>query len=95
MNLLEGNKEKSWFAADVEDDGSVIIKMDSLAANPLDEAVSTRDEKVLVGRGEKYIDGEWLASYNCEHGSTLELSEEKADIAGGFILLRGRTSIDC
>ena len=64
-------------------------------ARLLDEAVSTRDEKVLVGRGEKYIDGEWLASYNCEHGSTLELSEEKADIAGGFILLRGRTSIDC
>ena len=37
MNLLEGNKEKSWFAADVEDDGSVIIKMDSLLD---DEAIA-------------------------------------------------------
>ena len=30
MNLLEESKEKSWFAADVEDDGKVIIKVDSL-----------------------------------------------------------------
>ncbi len=37
MNLLEGSKEKSWFAADVEDGGKVIIKADSLLD---DEAIA-------------------------------------------------------
>ena len=37
MNLLEGNKEKSWFASDVEDGGKVIIKVDSLLD---DEAIA-------------------------------------------------------
>lgn len=64
-------------------------------ARLLDAAVSTRDEKVTVGYQEKYLDREWVAAYNGEHGSSLELSEEKADISGGFILVRGRTSIDC
>ena len=67
----------------------------NFCASLLDEAVSSRDEKVTVGAGEKYIDREWLDAYNGEHGSNLELSEERADIAGGFILVRGRTSIDC
>ena len=72
-----------------------LIEYLNFCASLLDEAVSSRDEKVTVGAGEKYIDREWLAAYNGEHGSNLELSEERADIAGGFILVRGRTSIDC
>lgn len=61
----------------------------------LDEAVVSRDEKLIVKSGEKHITAKWLASYNDAHDTKLALSDEKADIAGGFILVRGRTRIDC
>lgn len=61
----------------------------------LDEAVRAKDEKVAVGKNEKYLDDSWLDSYNAAHGTTLAMSDRKPDIAGGFILMRGRTSVDC
>ncbi|MDO5116108.1 MAG: V-type ATP synthase subunit E [Synergistaceae bacterium] len=64
-------------------------------ARLLDEGVSSRDEKVIVGADEKYLDREWLEVYNRDHDTRLELSEERADISGGFILTKDRISINC
>lgn len=61
----------------------------------LDEGATTREEKVIIGRNEKYINKDWLDAYNNNHGAKLELAEDRADISGGFILSRGRTSVNC
>ena len=63
--------------------------------NLLDGAVSTKDEQVVVGEDEKYIDGAWLDSYNAGHGTKLAFADERAEISGGFILRRGRISVNC
>ena len=67
----------------------------SFCGRLLDEAVSSKDELVAVGKNEKYLDEAWLASYNAAHGTKLAMSGSNPDIAGGFILTRDRTSIDC
>ncbi|HIT04856.1 MAG TPA: hypothetical protein IAC22_10160 [Candidatus Caccocola faecipullorum] len=67
----------------------------AFCADLLDGGVTTKDELVVVGDGEKYIDAAWLDSYNASHGTKLALAGEKADIAGGFILRRGRISVNC
>ncbi len=61
----------------------------------LDGGVSTKDEEVVAGADEKYIDPAWIDSYNASHGTKLTLAEEKADISGGFILRRNRISVNC
>lgn len=61
----------------------------------LDGGVTAKDEEVVVGNGEKYIDAAWIDSYNSAHGTKLSLSDEKAGISGGFILRRGRISVNC
>ncbi|MCF0247742.1 MAG: hypothetical protein HUJ86_03955 [Synergistes sp.] len=61
----------------------------------LGEAVSAKNEQLVIGEKEKYIDAKWLAEYNKDHGTELLLSDDKADIAGGFIIVDGRKSIDC
>lgn len=64
-------------------------------ARLLNEGSSTHDEKLIVGKDEKYLTPEWLGVYNDTHGTRIEFSDERADIAGGFILSRGRISVDC
>ncbi|MEG1823954.1 MAG: V-type ATP synthase subunit E family protein [Cloacibacillus sp.] len=64
-------------------------------ARLLDEAVSSKDEKVSVAKDEKYLDGEWLRVYNEQHGTNLELAEEPAEIEGGFILSKDKISVNC
>lgn len=67
----------------------------AFCAELLDGAVSTKDEQVAVGEDEKHIDGAWLDSYNAAHGTNLTLADERAEISGGFILKRGRISVNC
>ncbi len=67
----------------------------AFCTNLLDGGVSSKDEEVVIGSEEKYIDAAWLDAYNSSHGSALTLSGERADIAGGFILRRGRISVNC
>lgn len=67
----------------------------AFCTNLLDGAVSTKDEQVVVGEDEKYIDGAWLDSYNAGHGTKLAFADERAEISGGFILRRGRISVNC
>ena len=58
------------------------------------EAVETGDEEIVVGKQETRINKEFINQVNQQlstHGkSNLELSEEKQDIPGGFILKRGK-----
>lgn len=61
----------------------------------LAQAVETKDEILVVGRGEKNLDAGWLKAYNEKSGSNLKISEEKAPIVGGFILRRGLVDVNC
>jgi V/A-type H+-transporting ATPase subunit E len=58
------------------------------------EAVETGDEEVVVDNQERRIDQKFIEKINKQLGSSqkgdLKLSEERADIGGGFILKRGR-----
>lgn len=65
-------------------------------ARLLNGAVSSKEETIRVGAEEKYIDAEWVESYNRKNGDRLVLAEERAgDISGGFILEDGRIGVNC
>ena len=61
----------------------------------LKKAIKTKDEELEVSANEKYLDQVWLDGFNRENGTNLVFSERKPDIAGGFILTRGRISTNC
>ncbi len=67
----------------------------SFCVSLLKDAVKSGDEKIAVGKNEKYLDEAWLGEYNAAHGTKLAMSGSRPDISGGFILMRDRTSIDC
>ena len=58
-------------------------------------AATTKKEEIQVSRDEKYLDQAWLDGFNKENGTELVFSEDKPDIAGGFILTRGKISTNC
>lgn len=77
-----------------------LVNMDEKAyldfcAALMDEAVLTKEEEVGVAADEKYINGAWIEKYNKRRGTKLTLSDARPDISGGFILTRGRISINC
>lgn len=77
-----------------------LVNMDEKAyldfcASLMDEAVLTKEEEVKVAADEKYINSAWIEEYNKQHGTKLTLSDIRPDISGGFILTRGRISINC
>ena len=61
----------------------------------LKKAIKTKDEELEVSANEKYLDQAWLDGFTRENGTNLVFSERKPDIAGGFILTRGRISTNC
>ncbi|MDO4987911.1 MAG: V-type ATP synthase subunit E family protein [Synergistes sp.] len=67
----------------------------SFCESLLEEAAKTKDETVFIGKDEKNITDEWVASYNSQHKTNFKLSPERRAIDGGFILVRGRVSVDC
>ena len=70
----------------------------SLMASLMKQAVETGDEEVIVGKGERRIDASFISKLNQELGSgfkgNLRLSGQRADIAGGFILARGKVQVN-
>lgn len=60
----------------------------------MSEAVETGDEEVLIGRNEKRIDQKLIDEVNAkltgQQKGKLTLAKEKHDLAGGFILRRGK-----
>ncbi len=61
----------------------------------LDQAVVSGDEELLTAQDEKRINQAWIDKYNAARGKKLVLSAEKADIKAGFILRRGKISVNC
>ena len=68
---------------------------ENLAESLLNASVTTKEEEFLVAENEKYLDKNWLDSYNSKHGTKLVFSSEKPEFAGGFILKRGRIATNC
>ncbi|NLD04875.1 MAG: hypothetical protein GX672_03120 [Synergistaceae bacterium] len=58
-------------------------------------AISTKKEEIQITGKEKYLDQAWLDGFNQENGTELVFSENKPDIAGGFILTRGKIGTNC
>ena len=62
------------------------------------KAVETGSEEVIVGKNENRIDSNFIKQVNRQLGpgykGNLHLSDEKADISGGFILRRGKVQIN-
>ncbi len=61
----------------------------------LDQAVASGDEELQTAKGEKSINKAWIEKYNAAKGKKLKLSAKKADIKAGFILRRGKISVNC
>lgn len=70
----------------------------TLMGGLMKQAVETGDEEVVIGRNEKRIDAEFVKQVNRDLGTgfkgNLRLAERKAEIAGGFILSRGKVQIN-
>ncbi len=62
------------------------------------KAVETGDEEVIIGKNETRINEAFIKSINRELGAgfkgNLRLAGQRADIAGGFILSRGKVRIN-
>jgi V/A-type H+-transporting ATPase subunit E len=58
------------------------------------EAVETGDEEVIVDKNERRIDKKFIQSINQQLASprkgNLKLSEDRANLKGGFVLKRGK-----
>ena len=70
----------------------------ALMSEWLTKAVETGDEEVIIGENETKITHDFIKQMNRELGSgykgNLALSSDKADIAGGFILRRGKIQVN-
>jgi len=61
----------------------------------LKQATETGDEEMQVSAKEQHIDKAWLDAFNQKYGKRITLSEKRLNIAGGFLLNRGRICINC
>ena len=61
----------------------------------LEKAVVTGDEVLLVGKGERHIDGAWLDNYNASHQTRIAFSGDRLPISGGFVLRNDKIDINC
>lgn len=70
----------------------------SLTTGLMKQAVETGDEEVVIGKNEKRINERFITQINRQLGAgfkgNLRLSDQRADIAGGFILARGKVQIN-
>ncbi|NLW82975.1 MAG: hypothetical protein GXY41_01010 [Phycisphaerae bacterium] len=64
----------------------------------MQKAVETGDEEVIVGKNERRIDDGFIKQVNRSLGAgfkgNLRLSDQRADIRGGFILARGKVRMN-
>ena len=70
----------------------------ALMTDLMKKAVETGDEDVIVGKNESRINEAFIKKINRDLGAgfkgNLRLSEQRADITGGFILSRGKVRIN-
>lgn len=61
----------------------------------LREASEGGDEVAEISADEKYLTSEWFDDFNARNGTKVTLSDKRQNIAGGFLLNRGRVCINC
>lgn len=92
--MLDDVFEKAKSAVNTLPDDQYLSLMTAL----MKRAVETGDEEVVVGKDEQRINESFISKLNQELGSgfkgNLRLSSRRADIAGGFILARGKVQIN-
>lgn len=70
----------------------------SLMTDLMKKAVETGDEEIIVGKNETRINDAFVKKVNRDLGAgfkgNLRLADERADIAGGFILSHGKVRIN-
>jgi V/A-type H+-transporting ATPase subunit E len=70
----------------------------SLMTKLIKQAVETGDEEIIIGKDERRIDSSFIKKINRELGvgfkGNLRLSDQRADITGGFILTRGKVQVN-
>ena len=92
--LLDEVFEKAKDAVNTLPDDQYLALMTEL----MKRSVETGDEEVIIGKDEKRINEQFISKLNKELGSgfkgNLRLSDQRADLAGGFILSRGKVQIN-
>lgn len=62
------------------------------------QAVESGDEEIIIGKSETRINEDFIKKLNTQLGAgfkgNLQLSSQRADISGGFILARGKVQIN-
>jgi V/A-type H+-transporting ATPase subunit E len=61
----------------------------------LREAATDGELVMEISSGEKYISPEWLEAFNSAGAKKISLSPERQDFSGGFVLNKGRVSVNC
>ena len=61
----------------------------------LAKATDGSDELMEISNEEEHIDQAWLDQFNEKHKTNIKLSDKRQDIAGGFMLVKGRICINC
>lgn len=59
------------------------------------ESLGAKEGELQLSADEKFIDKAWVDAYNKKAGASLAISDEKADISGGFILEQNRIISNC
>lgn len=94
VNILNDIFERSKRAVNDLSDEDYL----SWAMTTMKRAVESGDEKVIVGKNEKRINEDFIKKVNGALGpgfkGNLQLSPEKGDFSGGFILSRGKVQIN-
>lgn len=94
VTILDSVFAKAKAAVSELPDDQYLLLMTGL----IKEAVETGDEEIIVGKNESRIDAAFVGKINQTLGAgfkgNLRLSDKKADIAGGFILTRGKVQVN-
>ncbi len=94
VEILDDVFAKAKKAVNELDDAAYLKLMTDL----MKKAVETGDEEVVIGKNEKRLNADFVKQVNRELGDgfkgNLRLSERTADIAGGFLLSRGKVQIN-
>ena len=61
----------------------------------LKSATDGSDELMEISADEKHLDQAWLDQFNAKNNTKIKLSDKRQNIAGGFMLVRGRICINC
>lgn len=94
VEILDEIFEKAKAAVNQMPDDQYLALMTAL----MKKAVETGDEEVIIGKKESRIDSVFIKEVNGHLGAgfkgNLRLSEQRADITGGFILARGKVQVN-